>query len=650
MSTEYKQITLFEDDYLERTTGNVMLRPDVALTELIANAWDAGATEVSITIPEESNEKIIIEDNGTGMTEEDFQTRWMTLSYNRIKNQGLEVEFPKNVLFRNARKAYGKNGIGRHSMFCFNDTYFLETWKDGMLFSCDISTSSGDRPFKVFNAKTTLKDGNGTKLSAFLKRNIPNISKITEVLSARYLYDPNFIVKINGKRIELEDYNGKIKEEIIEISNKIKLKISIINSGMTAKKSVYHGVAFWVGKRLVGEPSWTLGKYMIRDGRTIIAKSFTIIVETEGLEDEVLQDWTGFKNSEIMDVIFKKVAEYVNNFIREINREKIDENKLEIVREKIDDIKNLSLVSQSSIATFIEEMVEREPEKSIEELQTAVEVMINIEKSKSGKELLQKISQFSTEDIDTLNSILENWSVNDIKTTLDNIDQRIMVIEAIERLCDEKSTDELHTLHPLVAQAKWIFGPEYDSDEFTFNRTLKTVIKDVFKSIKYKEINEPNRRPDLVIFEDITVAGYQLEDYNNETELNECKKILIIELKKGGFEIGQEEMSQAQKYVNAIFKSSSINAKPTITAYVVGSKVSDDIERDIKLGETKNIHVCTYSQLVSTAGRRLFRLKEILNDRYINMATENIVTKVLKEPKQRQITIENLQENNASEK
>lgn len=149
---EYKQATMFEEEYIYRTTGSVTQKTDNALTELIANAWDAGARNVNITIPEIENEKIIIEDDGTGMTEEEFKQRWMTLNYNRIKNQGIDVEFPSDVE-NIKRKAYGRNGIGRHSMFCFNDTYKLATWKDGKEFSCDIDISSGSEPYKVLNPK-----------------------------------------------------------------------------------------------------------------------------------------------------------------------------------------------------------------------------------------------------------------------------------------------------------------------------------------------------------------------------------------------------------------------------------------------------------------------------------------------------------------
>ena len=320
MNEKYSQVTMFEEDYIYRTTGSVTQKPDNALTELIANAWDAGAKNVNIIIPETEDEKIVIEDDGIGMTEEEFNQRWMTLNYNRIKYQGIDVEFPEGVECTK-RKAYGRNGIGRHSMFCFNNTYHLTTWKNGTQFSCDIDLSSGKEPYKVLNTVISKKDGHGTRLETRVKKNLPNVSLITEVLSARYLFDPMFTVKINGKVIDLQNHSGLKLRDTIEIGD-IKLDIYIIESYKTAMKSVYHGIAFWVGKRLVGEPSWELGKIMIRDGRTQFAKRYTIIVSTEDLYEEVLPDWTGFKDTEKTKKVFNVIKEYVEKFIRHINKEK----------------------------------------------------------------------------------------------------------------------------------------------------------------------------------------------------------------------------------------------------------------------------------------------------------------------------------------
>lgn len=105
----------FEDGYIFRINRTITSTPDIALTEFVANAWDAGAFNVNIVIPSEEGDIISIEDDGTGMSDIEFKQRWMTLSYDRQKRQGKEVVFPDDVSAYK-RIAYGRNGVGRHGM------------------------------------------------------------------------------------------------------------------------------------------------------------------------------------------------------------------------------------------------------------------------------------------------------------------------------------------------------------------------------------------------------------------------------------------------------------------------------------------------------------------------------------------------------
>ena len=92
--------------------GPIVTQPDVALTELVANAWDAGASHVKIFIPDQNNEVLWIEDDGVGMSEDEFQNHWMKMRYNRLRSQGKNVIFPMGI--KGNRTAFGRNGVGRH--------------------------------------------------------------------------------------------------------------------------------------------------------------------------------------------------------------------------------------------------------------------------------------------------------------------------------------------------------------------------------------------------------------------------------------------------------------------------------------------------------------------------------------------------------
>jgi hypothetical protein len=84
----------FEEGVLIRDLGDIGQAPDVALAELVANAWDAGATIVRIDVPEELDGTISIHDDGVGLTESQFEDRRMRYGYNRTDKQGRDAEFP----------------------------------------------------------------------------------------------------------------------------------------------------------------------------------------------------------------------------------------------------------------------------------------------------------------------------------------------------------------------------------------------------------------------------------------------------------------------------------------------------------------------------------------------------------------------------
>ena len=154
--------SFFEEDYLVRTLGQIAHDPEVALTELVANAWDAGASLVDITVPAVRETALVVQDDGHGMSAAQFRGRWMRLGYDRIKHQGVQVEFPPSRS-EWRRKAYGRNGVGRHGLLCFADQYEVETWREGKGAGFEIGTQSSETPFKITSEKAFIRQGSGTR-------------------------------------------------------------------------------------------------------------------------------------------------------------------------------------------------------------------------------------------------------------------------------------------------------------------------------------------------------------------------------------------------------------------------------------------------------------------------------------------------------
>lgn len=84
----------------ERLVG----RPHIALAELIKNSFDADATAVEIRF---EGDGIVVADDGHGMSESDFATRWMRIGTTRKRSEQISPRFKRPLT--------GSKGVGRLS-------------------------------------------------------------------------------------------------------------------------------------------------------------------------------------------------------------------------------------------------------------------------------------------------------------------------------------------------------------------------------------------------------------------------------------------------------------------------------------------------------------------------------------------------------
>ena len=167
--------------------------------------------------------------------------------------------------------------------------------------------------------------------------------------------------------------------------------------------------------------------------------------------------------------------------------------------------------------------------------------------------------------------------------------------------------------------------------------SLKNAVNKVF-SAKAKSCDFINsrKRPDLVILEDATLSAVAVENFDSTSGLIKMQNVLIIELKKGGFTIGRDEMGQAVDYVEDLLHSGHIEGTPFVMAYVVGHRISDKITTTRGIGENSTsgkVQAVAFGQLVRTAEARLFKLRDKLHERYEDVPGTELLNKVLGESK-----------------
>ncbi|UYI49585.1 ATP-binding protein [Vibrio natriegens] len=633
-----KSVT-YEEDFLVREIGSIATKADVAITELIANAHDAGATRVKIIIPTEINQNLVVEDNGVGMTNEQFEARWMRLRYDRHRHQGRFVDVPSGAKLAKRRHAFGRNGVGRHAGLCFNDGYEVETWRDGTSNIYELRIASGSQPIQVVNESYSDKEGHGTKIKVLVEKNLPDVEDIRNIISARFLFNPEFVVEINGKQVQLAEHPGYVKETTITPMPNISIKLTLVDSSATSRTAGQHGVSFWLGGRLLGDPSWSISGHQVMDGRKSFAKRYTLIAESEDLFDYVHPDWSGFKpDFSTVELIADQISNFVKATYLEVSRQQIESRKREVINHHKREIKDLPTLARQELYAFIDQILEESPDIKIELLELAFRAALNLEKSRSGVSLLYKLTHISMNDTVALNQFLEEWSVSDAMEILSEIDSRLKVIEAISRLSSDKTVDELHTLHPLIEKARWVFGPEFDTPEYASNKGLVKTMQTVFKrDFEAKQFENPRKRPDIVVGERSTISALGLEGF--EGEIKKTQKVLIIELKKGGFEIGRDEMHQAKCYVEDILHAGVGSNKPFIKAYVVGDTINSRTSSYQSVGDNPEsldgeIRAMTYGELIRTAEARLFALRETVENRYEGLEKDDLLCELLNLPDQ----------------
>ncbi len=182
-----------------------------AIAELIANSYDACASEVFIHLLDNGNEKkIIVSDNGDGMTFEEVNSKFLIIGRNR-REEGDKISSCGRI-------ATGKKGLGKLAFFGIGETITVETCKEWVkttfILDWNELTHTSGEPYKPqFTIEDCNKDEKGTTiiLSKLKRKSGFDIHSLSKSIAKLFNFPDDFIVFL-----QLND------SEIIEITNKLK--------------------------------------------------------------------------------------------------------------------------------------------------------------------------------------------------------------------------------------------------------------------------------------------------------------------------------------------------------------------------------------------------------------------------------------------
>ena len=613
-SAASSQGTLFEERFLGRYAGAIMSDPTVALVELVANGWDAYATSVDIIWPSsETGDVFSIKDNGIGMTQAEFEVRWRTIDYDRLRHQGPTVMPPSGVSGA-PRPVYGRNGKGRCAGFLFSSPYRVRTWKDGNEATYLVSQGVSDPIKCVLESTRRGVPGHGTELSAI--HVVPSFlapHDARAILSTRFLTNPAFRVSVDGVLVTFSDVPGDCLDEIdVEVPGFGEAKVLVIDSQRTDRSTKQHGIAWWVNRRLVGQTGWRLSDHeRVVDGRTEQAKRFTFIVQADFLAAAVTPDWSDFKADDPAWIATEPlVQDEVRNVISEFTKERRAKTKESVSRSHQNRVRAMPVLSRDRWIRFLDQVVEQCPNLTETQVDQVMGLLANLEVADSQYDLLAKLHALQPDELDEWNDILERWTVSTAKLVLDEVERRLRIIEEVRARTSDPGADEVQDLQPLFARALWIFGPQFESIEFTSNQGMTSVIKKLYGG----DAKGTRNRPDFAITPDGSVGFYARPAFDGEFNETGTEMLVIVELKRPGVRIGADEKGQVWKYVTELMDEGYVTDRTHVCGWVLGDSIRPADAGQRTEGDRFVVKPLLYSAFIGQAEKRMMNLQKRLMD------------------------------------
>lgn len=245
-----------------------------ALAELISNAYDADASEVTVEFLEQNGtpKAITIEDNGTGMSLSDIQEKFLVIGRNRRQIEG------DNPSVKFGRLPTGKKGLGKLALFGLAKAISVDTIQKGLRNRFHLNWEDLLASSEIYNPKIDITNGTVERDSRTiiqltdLKRRSPfDLEAIADSLSRIFIVDSNFKIRLKDSKghqiLIAEDrrYANIEKQfiwhenDLIESTNEYFGKVKIfLTTGKTPipPSSGLRGIALFSRGKLVNAPEY----------------------------------------------------------------------------------------------------------------------------------------------------------------------------------------------------------------------------------------------------------------------------------------------------------------------------------------------------------------------------------------------------------
>lgn len=567
------------DPRLATLLGEGYRSSEEALKELVDNAWDADADGVRISLPREmTNAPIVIEDDGSGMTEKELREEYLFIANDRRSRKGDATPDKR-------RRVKGRKGIGKFAGLISGDTMVVETRARGKqtrlqvrkedLLGVRQDIEQIDLPIEVTNCGP-LERGTTVTISSLNQRlEFPREEIFRQLLIRDYGREQSFEIEVNGQKLSIEDIPGETFTETVELPNVGPVTIRFTIS--TDKKALKQpGIAVRVGGKLVGRPT-PMGLESDDEIPGKLLKRVYGEVEADGLADEVTADWGAILENSLA---FKEVTAWAaaqlkekveNTFKTEVNLQKARLKKQ--VHERL---AKLPDNRRSAAEHAINKVLKRFYGESEERISTVVGLMLDAFERDEYWVVLQKIDDSTRADVARLADVLGEFGLVDLAIIGNQARGRLGFLDELDGLAGSDDTVESQ-IHRVVEDNLWVLGADYAL--LGSNQTLRRVV-DQWADKKFAG-KRARKRPDLLLAQALR------------------SRYVVIEFKRPSHTLNREDEAQAGQYRDDLVPYVQGHR---IDIVLLGGKRSAGISSQY---DTTGLTVLTYNDMINEARAQL---------------------------------------------
>lgn len=567
-------------------------RVSAVLAELIANAYDADAEKVSITLPfgkylaqrtegqiEDQGFEIIIKDDGCGMTAQEINEYYLNVGYNRRTRRS-------DLTPKHKRRVMGRKGIGKLAPF-------------GICREVEVISAGGDRTalgYEVSNLildlddileEKTDKHGNvlpyhpnpgqqdgsymdstGTKLilRRFDRRRVPTREELDRQLAARFgLSQANWSVRLvdstgeeapidlgtlnvdimPSTRIEVDDRPVKVEDQFLPVSGWVGYAKD------PYKDEVMAGVRLYARGKIVAQTR----DFDIKTGFTGEFKMRSYL--TGAINAEWLDEDEDCIRTDRQDIIWNSdfgtpLREWGRELLKELAAKAeaktgqrtwdlfLEESQLDA---RLKEAHPNDKAIRDSVLGAAKSLVTRADRDSIKDpdyRDRMVSLAYAVGPHHTLLTTLDEVASLADGATDVILDLFEKARLVEIYSLGQVAQERVDAVEQLRKLISNPKTVE-RELQQLIEKAPWIIYPDWTP--LSFNQSLAST-RSNFESwyhanyqqeISTSAIENPNKQPDFVL-------------------LNHLGWLEIIEIKRPQYALTDEEFNRAFNYLGAIKK------------------------------------------------------------------------------------------------